>query len=193
MMTFVVDGNIIKAVSLLDDKRLGKQRVEAYQLIRILEGHQSSWKSHPALKMWIGYTDGLKYYFNCCVKEWTKRGKKNTMILYELPKKVVLPWWTQWDRLIYSHQAMLNRKEPSFYSFSVPEEYLGCGYIWPSTVTSDKLNAPLEEIAAELPAHLICPKYCSSILKSGKRAGEKCGRLLNVKQNEKCGVHAKSR
>lgn len=192
-MTFVVDGDIVKAVSLLDNKRLGKQRVEAYQLIRILEGKSDSWKSHPALKMWIGYLDGLKYYYNCCVNEWIKRGKNNTMEIYSIPSKIDMPWWINWDRLHYSHQAMLNRKEPSYYSFSVPSEYMKRGYIWPHSLTPDDKDKNLEEITVELPDYLLTPSYCNAIVKTGARKGHCCGRLLQPKQPEKCGAHSRSK
>ena len=38
--------------SQLDNKRLGKQRVEAYQIIRALTGESQGWIHHPATKMW---------------------------------------------------------------------------------------------------------------------------------------------
>jgi hypothetical protein len=192
MMTFLVDGDIRVAISLLDDKRLGKQRVEAYQLINILEGKSLSkgWKNHPALKMWVGYLSGLKFYYNCCVKEWIARGKKNTMELYSIIEEVVFPWWTTWERLHYSHQAMLNRKESSFYSFSVPEEYKTRGYIWPHKLSENDKDIQINEITVILTPELLNPKYCSSLLKSGKRTGSQCMRLLKAKQ-ERCGIHNK--
>lgn len=54
---------------MLDKRRLDKQRLEAKQLIDILERYDQTgilsggWSSHPALRSWIGYTNQLKAYF----------------------------------------------------------------------------------------------------------------------------------
>jgi hypothetical protein len=55
---------MVKSLSCLDDKRLGKQRVETYQLIRALEGTTKGWRNHPACVMWEKNIDALKLYFN---------------------------------------------------------------------------------------------------------------------------------
>jgi hypothetical protein len=49
MQTFIPFPNYIRSVQTLDYRRLGKQRVEAMQIINILEGKQVSagWKNHP--------------------------------------------------------------------------------------------------------------------------------------------------
>lgn len=107
--TFILCSDLRESFKLLDNRRLGKQRVEAKQIIdvlllydqinndcttqeqlidlaksNILFENVKGWKNHPATKMWIGHTNALKAYFNLCVKEWISRGKNNTMQLYDI-------------------------------------------------------------------------------------------------------------
>ena len=46
------------------------------------------------------------------------------------------PWWWGWPPVHLSHQAALNRKEPSSYSFDATE-YANWGYVWPSKIPSE--------------------------------------------------------
>ncbi len=84
--TFIVSSDPKKCAKALDNKRLGKQRVEAYQIINLLEHKDDTKKgfsNHPATQMWKPYLAGLKYYYNCIVEEWIDRGFNNTMKLYD--------------------------------------------------------------------------------------------------------------
>ena len=195
--TFLPFSDFKKCAQVLDKKRLGKQRVEAMQLIKILEYIDSctfleqksemiivnkdkrqviffngdtpfsvrsdfskgkprfvSWINHPALKMWVGYTNALKEYTNIMIQEWIFRGYNNTMKIYDLPEKIEYPWFIYWDMLQLSHLASLNRKDPSFYSFNVPEEYTKYTYIWPSKLKSEIIenvkNKKCEYLISEL-------------------------------------------
>ena len=186
MMTFMVDGNFMYTAKALHYKHLGKQRTEAYQILQILLGKSNKWTHHPAVHMWVGYIDGLKYYINCMIHEWVHRGYTNTMEIYVLPPYVQVPWWTQWSRLHQSHRAMLLRKNPYYATvLTVEPEYQQYGYIWPTKV--EDVSAPLCEITAPIPPDLIAPRYCS---KKIARTGECCGILLHDAQ-ELCKVHAK--
>jgi hypothetical protein len=80
--TFVTDNDPVQCAKNLDYRRLGKQRVEAFQLLNVLleRGDKTKgWSNHPALLMWKGYENGLKYYLNCMIDEWINRGYNNTM------------------------------------------------------------------------------------------------------------------
>jgi hypothetical protein len=70
MQTFLPYANVKKSVKCLDSKRLGKQRVEAFQILNILLNRTktSGWRNHPAVKMWKGHENALKVYFNESVK-----------------------------------------------------------------------------------------------------------------------------
>lgn len=80
MQTFVPYGTDFYATArCLDDKRLGKQRVEAYQILRALLNETHGWKNHPATKMWYGYEQGLVIYTQVMCAEWTGRGYQDTI------------------------------------------------------------------------------------------------------------------
>ena len=66
MQTFLPYSNFKETASILDYRRLGKQRVEAMQIINSIE-KQTGWKHHPIVKMWEGYESALQLYFNNCV------------------------------------------------------------------------------------------------------------------------------
>ena len=61
MQTFVPYPDCKLTAECLDYRRLGKQRVEAMQIINCLEGTGSThWTRHPAVRMWVGHTTALK-------------------------------------------------------------------------------------------------------------------------------------
>ena len=61
MQTFLPYPDIEKSLECLDRLRLGKQRVEAYQILNILLNRTKTkeWRNHPAVKMWEGHTNAL--------------------------------------------------------------------------------------------------------------------------------------
>ena len=88
MQTFLPYPDFQKSLEVLDYRRLGKQRVEAKQILNVLLDRTTTkgWRNHPITKMWVGYEDALKVYFNMCVKEWIHRGYNNTMELENILK-----------------------------------------------------------------------------------------------------------
>ena len=58
---------------ILDNKRLGKQRVEAIQIAKTLFGLNNGWKNHPGTIRWKGYEPFLiKVYLKTIMDEWEK-------------------------------------------------------------------------------------------------------------------------
>lgn len=198
--TFLVSIDLEENARMLDNQRLGKQRVEAMQIINVLEKGGKGWSNHKCTVMWRGYVDCLKHYTNTIIREWERRGYKNTMETYEVPPYFEKPWWLAvgWKPLLFSHQAMLIRKQPSHYKklFSPPAEYFDVGYIWPGDIDpltvldilNDENIDPIS-LAAPTPGHLVNPRYCSAVIKSGANKGKECGRILQD-ENTVCGVHA---
>ena len=137
MQTFLPYPNYIRSVQCLDYRRLGKQRLEAKQIISILEGNPSKWKNHPAVKMWEGYTNSLKYYCNCCINEWVKRGYKNTMVLYDVDHQNEDPWWVGDENFHRATRARLIVKKRDFYlpKFPNDEGFNNGKYFWPVNET----------------------------------------------------------
>lgn len=133
---FIPFSDPIKIAKVLDDKRLGKQRVEAKQIITIIDGEAKSkaWCNHPVVLMWKGYSRQLKYYYNCIVQEWIKRGYVNNMELYGLDDKPEMPWFMNNKSVLLSFQASLLRKNYDHYHkyFKDPRVklFMGHSYLW---------------------------------------------------------------
>ena len=78
MNTFLPYESFISSASCLDVKRLGKQRVEVYQILKALNGETKGWINHPAIKMWQNAEYSLIIYGLIVCLEWMKRGHKDT-------------------------------------------------------------------------------------------------------------------
>lgn len=91
MQTFLPYMSFHQSAECLDNKRLGKQRVECLQLLNALTGKSVGWVRHPACQMWYGYTKALALYGLAICDEWNARGHKDTVrakILALLPEIV---------------------------------------------------------------------------------------------------------
>lgn len=112
MQVFLAFADIEKSLSCLDRYRLGKQRVETKQILDILYGvnTSSAWVNHPAVKMFEGYGDFLKYYYRCCIDEWVSRGYKNNMAVGWTTYPVENPPWFGEYQFHLSHRSNLLRK-----------------------------------------------------------------------------------
>lgn len=150
MQTFLPVPSFAWSVGCLDDRRLGKQRVEAFQILVALEdpwaveqrearglpqlSRPSRWRSHPAVEMWRGSEPALRLYMRHCVVEWARRGFKNTLAVAEDARTLNAPapaWWGD-DRLHSSHRANLLRKDPAHYGRFGWGEAPALGYWWPT-------------------------------------------------------------
>lgn len=139
MQTFLPYPDFYRTAECLDYRRLGKQRVEAMQIINILEEKSSGWRFHPAVGMWVGSIMSLKLYCNIMIREWERRGYKNNMQLYDLDQEghqcqdIPFPPWFGDGRVFSSHRANLLRKDPEYYGKFGWTEKPAEGYFWPST------------------------------------------------------------
>lgn len=121
----------------LDWQRLGKQRVEAYQIIRTLTGESSGWAHHPAVLMWNGYIEELKMYHDVMIEVWVGRGYRNNMKQYRgWYVSAPLPPWVN-DDLVRSHRSNLVRKKPEHYRPLWPDVPDDLPYLWPVTSVTD--------------------------------------------------------
>jgi len=81
MQTFMPYGSAYdETAKCLDTKRLGKQRVETYQILKALLGETKGWRNHPATRMWEGYEFQLYVYQTAICAEWSRRGYKDTVL-----------------------------------------------------------------------------------------------------------------
>jgi predicted DNA-binding transcriptional regulator AlpA len=136
MQTFMPHSDYKFSAQDLDNKRLGKQRVEAWQIYKALRGDYNdtgAWVNHPATNMWRGYEQALVTYGMVICAEWEERGFKDTLYDdFEDEFKgfcdYVEPWWVSNELLHMTHQSNLVRKDPHHYKFNVPDNV---PYIWP--------------------------------------------------------------
>jgi len=122
MQTFLPYSNFKQSLEALDRRRLGKQRVEGYQILRTITGRSSGWRHHPAVKMWRGAAPALIDYTLTACEVWTSLGYSDTIAdkIYlefgeDLDAPVILPAWTRDPRVLDSHKAMLYIKDPVYY------------------------------------------------------------------------------
>jgi Pyrimidine dimer DNA glycosylase len=130
MQTFLPLADLKASVEVLDWRRLGKQRVEAMQIINALLGRSKGWVSHPATLMWARNVSGLMAYHDFCIDEWVRRGYRNTMQKYDR-RAYTLPAWFGDERFHASHRAALLHKDPEFYSRYDWREEPALNYLWP--------------------------------------------------------------
>jgi predicted DNA-binding transcriptional regulator AlpA len=138
MQTFMIYELFSMTAACLDDKRLGKQRVEAFQIVKALRGDYNdtgAWVNHPATKMWEGYISELCRYGVVICAEWRMRGFDDSLEwqFKELCQQYsrndnTKPWWVNDELLHMTHRSNLMRKQPEFYDFGLPNNI---PYIWP--------------------------------------------------------------
>ena len=115
MQTFLPFDDFKRSAHCLDYRRLGKQRVEARQIITVLETGVGAWSNHPAVLMWKGFEDSLKVYHNVVIAEWIGRGYKNNMPFFDVELGWYYPDWFGEPLFHRSHIMNLLRKDYSYY------------------------------------------------------------------------------
>lgn len=137
MQTFLPYADFKRSAQCLDNKRLGKQRVETLQILHALFGMSKGWTNHPATKMWRGYEFALCVYGVAICGEWRCRGFKDTC-MEKIAELTTLgsasgdfPPWFGDEQFHLSHQSNLLRKDAAWYSqwgWSVRNDL---EYVWP--------------------------------------------------------------
>jgi hypothetical protein len=106
----------------------------------VLRGETNAWANHPAVKMWKGYIDTLKHYYNVILQEWIDRGYKNNMPFETFENhcsdgyKLILtgfpiPQWLTED-FCSRHRAALLYKDYDYYSRFGWKEKPELNYKW---------------------------------------------------------------
>lgn len=144
MQTFLPYEDFVASAAVLDDKRLGKQRVETYQILRALTWPAYGWKNHPATKMWRGFTPALVRYGLDVCDAWEARGRADATRAAllgftggvvpdtaQLRRTGPLPPWLGEEAVHVSHRSALLRKDPEYYRPFFPAEPDDLPYVWP--------------------------------------------------------------
>lgn len=146
MITFLPSTDFDTTARILDDKRLGAQRYEAWSILK--------WLRNPAdyphlvragyCRMWSGYEALLVRYTNAMLREWARRGKNNKELRPEDAGRGLeedgdlseadMPPWLGCERLHSYHRHALVAKLPEHYGklgwTETGHEYNG-SYPWP--------------------------------------------------------------
>ncbi|MBC2933105.1 MSMEG_6728 family protein [Nocardioides sp. zg-1228] len=148
MQTFLPYPDFEASARALDQKRLGKQRVETIQVVRALTVPGYGWANHPATLMWKGHEEALgRYGLTCCVV-WLELGFGDTCAATiaadlaeagitsvrtqpELAAAGALPAWLGDPALHLSHRSALVRKDPDLYRERFPGVPDDLPYAWP--------------------------------------------------------------
>jgi hypothetical protein len=161
VQTFLPYSDYDQVAQVLDNKRLNKQILESYQILKVLSGQSPTggWRNHPAVLMWKGHESELYKYAHRMMNEASLRGitiTKNYSNLKELEKKCKgmwgkgLPAWFMDNdklmRVLTTHKVNLFHKDPLYYSSFQPAIFSayntpcceGCKYFW---VTHQERNA----------------------------------------------------
>lgn len=137
MQTFLPYPDYRKSAACLDNKRLGKQRVECLQILNVLLGVSHGWQHHPAVKMWRHSRTSLATYGEFVCLEWRKRGFKDTCLERFQPYSAIkiecqpVPIWVT-EKFCAAHRSNLLRKDPIHYGQFGWTEPHNLPYIWPT-------------------------------------------------------------
>jgi hypothetical protein len=155
MQTFLPHGDYEASAQSLDNKRLNKQILEGYQILKVLSGASPSgaWRNHPAVLMWKNAEYELVNYIDHMVYEAEWRGIKtinNKRNLRELASQYKhtwskqLPFWMEDDITLRcmttTHKVSLFNKDPMAYASFQPWTNSPynvtccdtCKYYWPT-------------------------------------------------------------
>ncbi|WP_055564937.1 MSMEG_6728 family protein [Streptomyces atriruber] len=151
MQTFLPYSDFSRTAAVLDRARLGKQRVEALQVLRGLTVPSYGWRHHPAVRMWTGYEEALvRYGLDVCAV-WVADGHPDTCATTmvtdfarhrpgaavrtqeELADEDELPPWLGDPDFHRSHRSALVRKAPEVYALLFPDVPDDLPYVWPSS------------------------------------------------------------
>ena len=145
MQTFLPSPSFVCTALTLDPRRLGKQRVEALQILNALHRPDHGWRHHPAVKMWRGYEDALVTYGTIITRVWRHKRFRDTCMAQirayasdgvvrsqrSLGERGLLPPWLGDRDFHLAHRSSLLRKDPGWYGRffgDVPEDL---PYVWP--------------------------------------------------------------
>jgi hypothetical protein len=151
VQTFLPYADFAASAAALDALRLGKQRVEAIQVLRGLTRPGYGWRHHPAVKMWRGYQEALTRYGLDMCAVWCATGRADTCAgtlvadlaegtgitvvrtQVELAAAGELPPWLGADDLHRSHRSALLRKDPDHYRALFTDVPDDLPYVWPDS------------------------------------------------------------
>jgi hypothetical protein len=151
VQTFLPYPSFRESALVLDRARLGKQRVEALQVLRALTVPGYGWRNHPAAKMWTGRIPALTKYALVVTDTWIERGHADSVrdqVIVFAPDvdvltqdEIAMPGWLGDADFHASHRSNLVRKDPEFYAPVFGDVPPDLPYVWPPGDTSTSLRS----------------------------------------------------
>lgn len=130
MQTFLPHPNFACSAMVLDARRLGKQRLEARQIVSAIR-HGGGWRRHPIVIMWRDHVPALQLYGDVMIREWVRRGYVNTMEeVRPDPSTIVMPPWLGREDIHASHRSALLFKDPASYRPLGWTDEARIAYVW---------------------------------------------------------------
>ena len=169
VQTFLPYPDFVESAQVLDQARLGKQRVEALQVLRAVTLPGYGWQSHPAVVMWRGHRTALAAYALAVTDELIAQGHADTVraqVLEFAPElgedghgagvaavasstaarvAADLPSWLGDPAVHRSHRSKLVQKEPEWYRGRFQDVPDDLDYVWPSA--DPGTSAPTDDAA----------------------------------------------
>lgn len=144
MQTFLPYASFERSARVLDERRLGKQRVEVLQCLRALHVPNYGWRHHAAVRMWRGNEEALAAYGLAVCRVWIRAGCADTVagkIVVELgraPRRQpelrrlgLLPRWLGRRDFHLAHRSALVARDPTWYRRFFPDVRDDLPYVWP--------------------------------------------------------------
>lgn len=162
MQTFLPHPSYELSAQALDNRRLGKQRVETKQIVIVLtDGYPSgAWRNHPAVRMWRGHTYALCMYGVAVCWEWRMRGHEDTLWEWfgeqaqraiDRDEDLSKPSWFGDPAFHASHQSNLLRKDPSWYEAYEMYVTNDLPYVWPVPIEKPARQPARRQPAGSVP------------------------------------------
>jgi len=140
MQTFLPYPDFAESARVLDQKRLGKQITETYQIMQAILLNRG-YIHHSAVDMWAGHEITLLRYQEAFYHEWhVMRGfnhvsMERTYDLFDTYSSMVGRWeytppWLGQEDLHYGMQSNLIRKDPEYYGPIFPGVPDDLPYVW---------------------------------------------------------------
>jgi hypothetical protein len=143
MQTFLPYSDFHQTAKCLDMKRLGKERVESWQILQAIQNKDYGWQNHPCTNMWRNHPRLLCLYGLAICDEWISRKYKDTIrdrffsqlmeydnVWLDGKYQEDMPKWLGNSRFHSSHRAALLYKNYEHYSQFGWKEEPKLDYIW---------------------------------------------------------------
>jgi hypothetical protein len=153
MQTFLPLPSFRESARCLDNKRLGKQRLECKQILLCrgvpIGAHKpgkKGWQNHPAVLMWAEHEVALLVYGIVVCREWAARGFQDQLgreftTAYNRLRPTIsanrYPAWFGDAEFHASHRSNLLRKDFWHYASFGWQEPTDLPYVWPVQIAQE--------------------------------------------------------